>query len=390
MAFTQLDIYNKALYLLGERALATIDEAREPRYVLDAIYNLDAVNQCLELAKPAFARKTVKLTGGTAGTTHDFASVYDLPSDYVTMVGAYSDAHLSQRVEDYIVEGLTIASDYDPLYVRYISSGYTMSDWNPAFANLVAAYLAMESATRLDGEEQDRLTAVFQGRLKFSIELDADEEPRKRSNPTSFTLNSDWLKIYNDALLILGQPKIVNTSDDSQRRAALDTAMNTDLVESCMEETGWLFGRTSDQVDYDPGIEPSWGYTKALPKPANMLRLNGIFTDEYMYQPLKRYEDEGDYWYADVDTVYVQYISRSFLTAPQDWPVYFRKYVASALAMAAGPSLPNSNVQNAMLVHKQRQYDAKSNDAIASPPQVICNGNWSQARLRNGPNRGKP
>ena len=44
MALDKVGIYNDALILLGERRLSSISEAREPRYNLDAIWDIGAVD----------------------------------------------------------------------------------------------------------------------------------------------------------------------------------------------------------------------------------------------------------------------------------------------------------------------------------------------------------
>lgn len=389
MPVTQLALYNKALYLLGDRKLGSLTDEQERRHALDAIYDLNAVDVCLELAQPAFARKTEKLTGGASATTLTYE--YDLPSDYISLVGLYSDSRLDQEVGSWTIEGEKIACDFDPVWLRYISNDRPLTAWSPAFVDLVAAYLAKEVATRIDGVEQNRLDEVFQKALEQNRQLAVTKEPVQRADATSFTLNSEWLKIYNDALLILGLEKIKDVNDDSQRRAQLDTALNTGLVENCLEDMAWLFGRTSDKLEYDPGVEPAWGYNRAIPKPANMLRLHGIFYDEHMSHPLKRYQDEGEYFFADVDEVYIQYVDADVVNDPTDWPAYFRKYVAAQMAIDAGPSMPGEPMlKNAQNEYLKRRKEAKSNDTIQSPPQVIHSGDWVSSRFRRGPNRGRP
>jgi len=76
----QLELYNNALLLIGQRKLSSTTEAIESRYALDNSYDSEAVRYCLELARPAFATTTSTLSSGTAGTS--FAYTHTLPCGY--------------------------------------------------------------------------------------------------------------------------------------------------------------------------------------------------------------------------------------------------------------------------------------------------------------------
>lgn len=390
MAITKLQLYNLALSSLGGRRLAATTDDVEARYTLDDFYDAGAADFCLEVGKPVFARKTATLNTPATSSAHDLDEVHTLPADYVAMVAVYSDSKLEQEIERYIIEGGTLACEYSTIYIRYVSNGYSLDDWTPAFSHFVAAYLAKSAGTRLDEAGVDRLDGLYQQRLQALYDLNDVEEPPKRADASTFTLSSTYLAIYNDALLILGLPKITNVNDDSQRRSVLDTAMNASLVESFLEDTGWTFGRTTTKLEYNSGVEPEFGYRRAFDKPASLLRIHGLFQDEYLRHPLKHYEDEGSYFFADVDEFYIQYVSTSFLTEPQNWPAYFRKAIAGRLALEAGPALPGANYQNAVMQEERRTKSAMSNDAVASPPRIIAEGNWVRSRNRSSSHRGRP
>jgi len=402
MALTQLQLYNRALAAIGQRQLPSIDSpaTRETQVVLDDIYQSSdngALNYCLEMAQPSFARKTAKLATAAASAVHDLDSVHTLPADYVTLItrpdgrsSVYSDANLSEEVGRYMIDSGSLACDFDPVYIRYLSNDLSLNDYEPSFIEVVVYYLAKEVATRLDSAEQSRAEELFWSRVKLCREL-AEQRDKPLAEKTTYTLDSTLLGIYNDALLILGLERIATVSDSSQRRSVLDTAMNADLVEEILEDTAWVFGKTSTKLEYNPGVEPDWGYRRAFDKPANMLRLDGIYHDEYFQSPVDRYQDEGDYFFADVEEVYLQYVSRSFLTTPSQWPVYFRKLVAAALARDAAPSLGGSNMDNAMLRYEERKKSAMANDAMSGPPRKIRSGSWVRAAVGDRrSSRGRP
>jgi len=388
MAVDQLGLYNNALLLLGQRSLSSLTEDREPRRRLDEIYGLEAVNFCLELSRPTFARKTSKLTSSTTSTEHDFDNVFTFSSDYVTMLEVYSDANLDQPITRYIIEGRTIACNYDTIYLRYISDGYALTDWTPSFVQVVSVYLARELAERLSPDKYEEIDGKFQQRVEIVRGLSKEKEPSERPTKATVTLSNSWRTIYNDALLIMGLDEITANDNDSDRRSKLDHAVNADLVESVLEDTGWNFGLTSIKSQYDPSIEPEFGYTRAHEKPIDMQIVFGIFSDEYMETPHKRYKDEGDYFFTDLDTLYIQYVDDTFLSMPSDWPVYFRRLIAARLAKDTALSLGGDKL-NADAEYSDRKFSAMSTDVMNSPPRILSQGNWTGSRFRGG-NRGRP
>ena len=388
MAVDQLGLYNDALLLLGQRSLSSLTEAREPRYRLDEIYGIQAINYCLELASPTFARKTSKLTSSVVSTEHDFDNVFTFPSDYVTIVAVYSDANLDQEIQRYIIEGQTIACNYSTIYFRYISDGYALTDWTPSFTRVVAAYLARELSERVSPDKYGGMNDKFVERVDVVKQLSADKEPVRRPTKATVTLSNSWRTIYNDALLIMGLDEITANDDDSNRRAKLDTAINADLVESVLEDTGWSFGLNSIRSQYDPSIEPEFGYKRAHEKPIDMQIIHGIFSDEYMEAPHKFYKDEGDYFFTDLDTLYIQYVDDTFLSMASDWPVYFRRLIAGRLAKDTALVLGGDKI-NADEEYRDRKFSAMSTDAMNSPPRRLAQGSWTGSRFR-GHNRGRP
>jgi len=393
MAVDKLALYNNALTLIGQRTLTGLTEEREPRYILDGVYDLDAIEYCLEIVKPVFARKTVLLSSPAVSTEHDLDSVHTLPSDYITITGIYSDSKLDQPISRYIIEGNTLACEYDSVYLRYISDDHVASftNWSPSFSRVVSAYLARESSEKLSPSQTDGINALFLDRIESTIQLDKDREPENRSSVTTVTLTNDWRNVYNDALLIMGLEEITTNTDDSNRRTKLDRALDAGIVDELLEITGWTFATTSTKSDYDPSVEPEWGYTRAHSYPADMHRIDGYFHDEYMQSPLKNYTDEGDKIFTDEDTIYVQYISTDWLVNPSNWPAFFRRLVAARMANDASASLRQEGADpvRSKETYEERESSAKSIDAMSSPPRRLSQGNWAGSRFRGG-SRGRP
>lgn len=393
MAIDKLSLYSNALTLLGQRTLTSLTEDREPRYILDGAYDLEAIDYCLEIVKPVFARKTILLSSPSVSSQHDLDSVHTLPSDYITITGVYSDSKLDQEVSRYIIEGNTLACEYATVYLRYISDDHVTSftNWSPSFARVVAAYLARESSEKLAPSQTEQINNLFIDRVESTIQLDKDREPQTRSSVTTVTLTNDWRNIYNDALLIMGLDEITTNTDDSNRRTKLDRALDSGIVAELLETTGWTFATTSTKSDYDPSIEPDWGYSRVHSYPADMHRIDGYFYDEYMSQPLKAYTDEGDKIFTDQDTIYVQYISTDWLINPSSWPAHFKRLVAARMANDASASLRNEGADpvRSKEAYDERESSSKSIDAMAAPPRKLASGSWASSRFKGG-YRGRP
>jgi hypothetical protein len=392
MVIDKLAIYNNALLLLGERTLATVTENREPRRLLDHAYDFGAVDYCLEIVKPVFARKTVMLDVSTPSPHHDLDNVFTLPADWLATVEVYSDSRLDQPISRYINEDRTIACEYDIIYVRYVTSlnSDDYAKWSPVFTHVVASYLAREISLRLTPDDYETLDGKFGQRVDVAKNSENDKEPPQRSKAKSTTLTETWRNIYNDALLILGQTKITDINDDSHRRSVLDTAINADIVTAALEDIGWHWALKSMESEYNPSLEPTWGWRYAHDWPIDLHRLEGIYQDEYFQVPLKSYLDENKIFFTDSDIMYIQYVSIDFINSPDAWSPSFRRLIAARIAKDTYMTLNPAAAEKAEGEFSKRESAAKTIDVMQSPPRVIAEGNWVRARTQGRSNRRRP
>ena len=63
---SRLQIYNGALLLCEERFLSSLTEDREPRHLLDHVWNNGGVRYCLEQGQWRFAMRSVSLDYDTS------------------------------------------------------------------------------------------------------------------------------------------------------------------------------------------------------------------------------------------------------------------------------------------------------------------------------------
>jgi len=382
MAIDKLVVYNGALALIGERKLASDSENRESRFRLDTLWEMGAVEFCLDMAKPHWASSIEKLDTPTTVVDHSLSQQHDFPSDYISIVGLYSDPKLDQEVHRYIIQGRSVLTEYETVWLRYISNTPvdTFTNWTPNFVQLVSAHLANQLAPTFAAQKTEALAANFASVLNATIDLEGIKEPFVRSSQSTRTISAEYLKVYNDALQILGLPHMVDANDDSDARSKLDIALSNDLVLTLMETYSWFFPGRTQKLMYDPGIEPDWGFKRVFNKPSDHLRTKGVFADENMVSPLRLYVEEGGLIFANQQEIFLNYISKSTVDSPAEWPPSFRKLVAAQMAVDAGPSIPNANFENALVTHRGRERAARNTDAMQSPPQRIARGSWTSSR----------
>jgi hypothetical protein len=141
-------------------------------------------------------------------------------------------------------------------------------------------------------------------------------------------------------------------------------------------------------MDYSPSVEPPFGFRYAFDKPTDWLRTTAMCSDEYYRVPLNEMADEAGFWYADLQTLYVKYISNDadYGTNLVNWPPSFSAYAAAYLARQIIPKLENAQtstdaVQKEMEMRLQK---ALSKDAMNGPTKFLPPGSWSSARVGRG------
>lgn len=190
---SQLSLYNEALRLIGERRLASISENREPRRVLDDVWNDGAIDYCLEQGQWNFAMRAIMITKSTTTIpTFGYTNAFDKPSDFVNTAGVCSDEFFNVPVTEMVEEVGFWFSNLDTLYIRYVSNannyGSDLTLWPASFTKYVAAYLASEIVWTLtqDPNKQKIILSLMARRLLDARSQDA------MGDPTAFTPEGGW------------------------------------------------------------------------------------------------------------------------------------------------------------------------------------------------------
>ncbi|MEK9810895.1 MAG: hypothetical protein VW362_10645 [Candidatus Nanopelagicales bacterium] len=195
------------------------------------------------------------------------------------------------------------------------------------------------------------------------------------------------LSFYNNALLMAGERALSSLTEAREPRRLLDQVWDTGGVKKCLEQGQWKYAMRTVMLDYDPDLSPSFGYSRAFNKPSDWVVTSAVCTDAYFRTPLLQYFDEAGYWYADLDTIYVRYVSDDdqYGLDLARWPGSFEDFAASffALRISAKLAASETEIKKLTALHRDLKKIALNKDAMADPSKILPPGMWSRSRLRN-------
>jgi hypothetical protein len=192
---TRLALYNSALLLCGERSLASLTEEREPRRLLDTVWDGGGVRYCLEAGQWNFATRAVQIDyDPTITPAFGFARAFDKQDDWVRTTGVCSDEFFNVPLTQYLDEVQYLFCDLDVLYVRYISDddnfGGDLSKWPATFTEFAATYFASKIVNKLTADKEQR-AFVFKELKRLRIDARSKDA---MGDPTAFPPVGSWLK----------------------------------------------------------------------------------------------------------------------------------------------------------------------------------------------------
>jgi len=200
------------------------------------------------------------------------------------------------------------------------------------------------------------------------------------------------LSLYNNALRMCGERRLVSLAEEREPRRLLDDAYGdietTGVVRQCLQWGQWTFATRAQELHYTPSVEPEWGYQRAFDQPTDWVRTTAICSDEFFTQPLLRYVSERGYWYADLDIIYIKYVSdhTDYGGDLSQWHEHFVNLVEASLAMDICGALTGADKEYVEKRWKQAKKDAMSGDAMEKPTAMLPPGMWNRARLGNSRN----
>lgn len=199
--------------------------------------------------------------------------------------------------------------------------------------------------------------------------------------------NTDQLAIYNGALWRLGSRRLAALTENREPRRVLDDIWaNGGVVKYALERGEWNFALRSVQATYSPSITTGFGFSRAFTKPDDFRRLASLSADEYFRLPLtnEQYVDEGGYWLANEDMIYVRYVSSdaSYGFDSSRWTESFREYLMAKLAYEACERITNATTKRQLQQDdmKKALTTAKSTDGMQEGVKFFPRGSWSSSR----------
>jgi len=197
---------------------------------------------------------------------------------------------------------------------------------------------------------------------------------------------TDRLSLYSGALRECGDRKLASLSENREPRRLLDDVWQSGegIVKYVLQRKQWRFGRRTVELAPEASIEPAFGYTNAFAFPTDHVRTCAVCSDEFLKVPLLQYQVENGYWYADVDPLYVSYVSDDAqyggdLTI---WPPNFVLWVETHMASLIAGRLTGSKANRNDLIKlaSMRLKEAASTDAMEGPTTFPPVGSWVRAR----------
>lgn len=205
MATSRLKIYNSALTICGERHVADLTEDREPKRLLDHVWDNDGVDACLEMGQWKFAMRSVRIDFD-ADVTPDFGfnRAFTKPDDWVVTSAFCYDGHFTNPITRYVDETGFWYSDVDEIFVRFVSNdasyGNDLSLWPATFEDYVAAYFASKIIMKLTSDENKRNSVLVweDKKLKIAKNKDAMAGPQQFPAPGNFVNSRYRLRTRRD------------------------------------------------------------------------------------------------------------------------------------------------------------------------------------------------
>ena len=206
------------------------------------------------------------------------------------------------------------------------------------------------------------------------------------------------LTICNGCLRLLKERSVTQSelTNGTREPARLFNAVWDDGgLDACLEAGQWRFAKRTILIDASPSVEPSTdfgGYSFAFDIPTDHVRTVGVWSDANLTTPYVYYREEGGFWVATLETMYVSYISNDVLFGLDYslWPQTFVEFVQAHFATKIAGPLSDLGQEMAK-VRKAYLATALSLDSMADPTRIIPPGSWVRARLTGGHRRdGQP
>jgi len=201
VATDRLKIYNGALLICGERQLASLTEAREPRHLLDNVWNDGGLRYCLEQAQWNFAMRTAKLTyDPDVEPAFGYRYAFEKTTDWVATSAVCQDPYYNVPLVQYADEIGWWFADITPIYAKWVSDsddfGLNLANWPYSFTEYVKHFFASKIILKITSDKQRQQTLLGppgrpdKGTLAYALQLAKNKDAMAK--PAQKTAQGGW------------------------------------------------------------------------------------------------------------------------------------------------------------------------------------------------------
>jgi hypothetical protein len=196
----------------------------------------------------------------------------------------------------------------------------------------------------------------------------------------------DKLGVYNGALSTYLDTRPLKTLSDSRaERRALDGAYD-ETLKWMLEQAMWNFATKAEQWMSSDTATPEFGYRFFFEKPDDYVRLVKISADERFGATLSDFSEEGDFFAADADPIYVMFVSDAIDAGsdPGKWGTAFAAAFEAELAWRARGGvkpLAVAEVEALQKIKRRLMNDAKTKDVVNQPFTELAPGRLVRSRF---------
>ncbi len=200
------------------------------------------------------------------------------------------------------------------------------------------------------------------------------------------------LQVYNMALLNIKESKLASLTENREARRVLDEFYDQDL-QFMMEAGFWKFALRSVKITKDPSTVPDFGPGYVFNKPSDWVRTYAISASERLEPPLEDWLEESNGIIADVDPIYMRYVSNSDSGYGYDldrWTARFVRAFSWRLSSSIAPKVTGASGEAMERIEGQAAKtlsEALSFEALREPMKRPPTGRWNTGRF--GGRRGR-
>jgi len=162
MAYTDIQICNISMTLIGETAISSLESPATPVETMLANIYEPLKEDALKGFKPNFAMKRASLTEDTSDPAFEFENQFVLPTDYLIADRINQD---DEQLINYRVEGQLMLTDEETVeleYVANIDESLFTSDFALMLALKIAVYVCFSITKNLQKEDRLKKDYAFQ------------------------------------------------------------------------------------------------------------------------------------------------------------------------------------------------------------------------------------